>query len=159
MFDDFEFEEKFNPWDVESLEEFRFYCCPECPSKTAQKTDFIKHAVIAHPHSQRFIERLEDNKTDIKTEINTESLPNELSESTNAREESDKGKSTVQLCYTSDDSSDSALIEHSDEDDFIPDLSGSNDSENVAHSSTLDEIGSTLQSQVNREPIISMMAI
>ena len=68
MFEDFEFEDKYNPWDVKSLEEFRYYCCPECPSKNANKTDFIKHAVIAHPESQSTIERLEDNKAVIKTE-------------------------------------------------------------------------------------------
>ena len=48
MFDDFHFEDKFHPWDVKSLEEFRFYCCPECPSKHVNKTDFIKHAVTEH---------------------------------------------------------------------------------------------------------------
>ena len=68
MFEDFEFEDKYNPWDVKSLEEFRYYCCPECPSKNANKTDFIKHAVIAHTESQSAIERLEDNKAVIKTE-------------------------------------------------------------------------------------------
>ena len=68
MFEDFEFEEKkFNPWNVQSLEEFRYYCCPECPSKNVNKTDFIKHAVISHPESQSTIERLEDNKAGIKT--------------------------------------------------------------------------------------------
>ena len=70
MFEDNEFEErKFNPWDVKSLEDFHFYCCPECPSKTSDKTDFIKHAVIAHPHSRSIIERLEDNKALVETEV------------------------------------------------------------------------------------------
>ena len=68
LFDDFEFEDKFNPWDVKSLEEFRCYCCPECPSKYVNKTDFIKHVVTTHPQSQSTIETLEDNKAVIKTE-------------------------------------------------------------------------------------------
>ena len=69
MFEDFEFEEnKFNPWDVQSLEEFRYYCCPACPFKNVNKTDFINHAVSAHPQSQSVIESLEDNKNVIKTE-------------------------------------------------------------------------------------------
>ena len=69
MFEDFEFEEnKFNPWDVQSLEEFHYYCCPACPFKNVNKTDFIKHAVTAHPQSQSVIESLEDNKNVIKTE-------------------------------------------------------------------------------------------
>ena len=63
-----ELEEKFNPWVVKSLEEFRYYCCPECPFKFVNKTDFIKHAMIAHPQSQSTIVDLEDNKTVIKTE-------------------------------------------------------------------------------------------
>ena len=69
MFEDFEFEEKkFNPWDVKSLEEFRYYCCPSCPSKNVDKTNFIKHAVTTHPESQSTIEGLEDNKAVIKSE-------------------------------------------------------------------------------------------
>ena len=68
MFDDFEFEDKYNPWDVQSLEEFLYYCCPECPSKNVTKTDFIKHALEAHPQSQGTIEFLEDNKAVIKSE-------------------------------------------------------------------------------------------
>ena len=65
MFDDFEFEDKYNPWDVKSLEEFFFYCCPSCPLKNANKTYFISHALAAHPESQSAIEGLED-KTNIK---------------------------------------------------------------------------------------------
>ena len=50
MFEDFVFEEKkFNPWDVQSLEEFHYYCCPECPFKNVNKTYFIEHAVTTHP--------------------------------------------------------------------------------------------------------------
>ena len=67
MFEDFEFEEKYNPWDVKSLEEFYFYCCPSCPSKNANKTYFISHALDAHPQSKSVIEDLQD-KTIIKTE-------------------------------------------------------------------------------------------
>ena len=73
MFDDFEFEDKYNPWDVKSLEEFFFYCCPSCPLKNANKTYFISHALAAHPESQSTIERLEDNKENItKTRITRE---------------------------------------------------------------------------------------
>ena len=75
----FEVEDKFNPWYVKSLEEFHFYCCPECPSKNVNKTDFIKHVVTAHPQSQSIIESLEDNKAVIKTENNSSTKVNELS--------------------------------------------------------------------------------
>ena len=84
MFEDFEFEEKkFNPWDVKSLEEFRYYCCPECPSKNVNKTDFISHALAAHPKSQSTIEVLEDNMNSIKTEEYVENLPFEVEEKFN----------------------------------------------------------------------------
>ena len=84
MFEDFEFEEKkFNPWDVQSLEEFRYYCCPECPSKNVNKTDFISHASAAHPKSQSTIEVLEDNMNSIKTEEYVENLPFEVEEKFN----------------------------------------------------------------------------
>ena len=67
MFEDFEFEEKYNPWDVQSLEEFHFYCCPVCPFKNVNKTDFINHAISAHPESQSSIEFFNGNKENIKT--------------------------------------------------------------------------------------------
>ena len=41
MFEDFEFEDKFNPWTVKSLDDFLFYCCPECDHKTKTKSLFI----------------------------------------------------------------------------------------------------------------------
>ena len=52
MFEDFEFEEKYNPWDVQSLEEFHFYCCPECDLKEHAKDKFVKHALDQHPHAK-----------------------------------------------------------------------------------------------------------
>ena len=65
MFDDFHFEDKFHPWkNVKSLEEFRFYCCPECPSKHVNKTDFIKHAVTEH---QSIIEVLDVVNREVHT--------------------------------------------------------------------------------------------
>ena len=35
----YDLEEKFNPWDVKSLKEFCYYCCPKCPSKFVNKSD------------------------------------------------------------------------------------------------------------------------
>ena len=47
----FEDPEKYNPWDVNSLDEFikSFYCCPECPNKSENKAEFINHALVEHP--------------------------------------------------------------------------------------------------------------
>ena len=84
MFEDFEFEEKYNPWDVKSLEEFRFYCCPSCPSKNVNETDFISHALAAHPESQSSIEVFKDaTNSIIKTEEPIENREVELEEKFN----------------------------------------------------------------------------
>ena len=38
-----------NPWMVEELEEFLYYCCPECDVKLQVKNEFMKHAFSNHP--------------------------------------------------------------------------------------------------------------
>ena len=43
-----------NPWDVSNIDEFLYYCCPECDTKQKTKSDFITHAIDAH--GQLFIE-------------------------------------------------------------------------------------------------------
>ena len=59
MMENFEFEdkleEKFNPWNVTGLDDFLFYCCPECDRRTVSKSDFIQHAVNNHPRSESFL--------------------------------------------------------------------------------------------------------
>ena len=41
-----------NPWKVMSLDEFLFYCCPECDDKTQDYTEFFNHAVLKHKSAQ-----------------------------------------------------------------------------------------------------------
>ena len=38
-----------NPWIVPTLDEFLFFCCPECENKSPNKTLFINHALSNHP--------------------------------------------------------------------------------------------------------------
>ncbi len=38
-----------NPWNFSTLEDFLFYCCPECPHKCRSSISFTKHAVKHHP--------------------------------------------------------------------------------------------------------------
>ena len=38
-----------NPWDVSSIFEFNYFCCPECDCKIQIKQDFINHASYNHP--------------------------------------------------------------------------------------------------------------
>ena len=44
-------DEEFNPWNVENLDDFLQYCCPECEVKHVSKTEFVTHAVDEHPKS------------------------------------------------------------------------------------------------------------
>ena len=37
-----------NPWNVSSLEDFRYYNCPECEHKYVAKEQFVCHATIVH---------------------------------------------------------------------------------------------------------------
>ena len=39
----------YNPWAVESLENFLYYCCPECDMKNTSREDFLEHALNQHP--------------------------------------------------------------------------------------------------------------
>ena len=44
-----------NPWKVENIDHFLNYCCPECDMKQKTKSDFIIHALDAHPNSREFL--------------------------------------------------------------------------------------------------------
>ena len=37
-----------NPWDVSSIFNFTYYCCPECDWKEQNKQKFINHAFTYH---------------------------------------------------------------------------------------------------------------
>ena len=56
-------EEAFNPWNVQSLEAFHVYCCPECDSKHMTKSDFIGHAMFQHPRARQFVPAIIQNTT------------------------------------------------------------------------------------------------
>ena len=49
-------EEKYNPWDVENITEFLYYCCPECDEKFLQKKleNFVHHAMTKHSNVRYF---------------------------------------------------------------------------------------------------------
>ena len=53
-----ESEEKFNPWDVSTIQDFLFYCCPECPYKSQDVQGFGTHAEELHPESIKSIEKM-----------------------------------------------------------------------------------------------------
>jgi KRAB domain-containing zinc finger protein len=61
-----------NPWHVESLEEFLYFCCPECPDKIQSKAVFISHAWAKHPKAQETLENLKIDVEQVKVEADIE---------------------------------------------------------------------------------------
>ena len=70
-----------NPWIVGELEEFLYYCCPQCDFKEQfdQREQFVEHALRCHPMSRKHIEtfmvkkeniqEFEEYSTNIKSEV------------------------------------------------------------------------------------------
>ena len=55
-----------SPWAVTSLNNFQFYCCPECVFQVNAKQDFIDHATIKHPESIEHFQNIKDGSfTDV----------------------------------------------------------------------------------------------
>ena len=44
-----------NPWFVKDLEEFLYFCCPECDIKNRSKELFLKHALDFHPNAKEHL--------------------------------------------------------------------------------------------------------
>ena len=44
----------FNPWDVSSIFDFNFFCCPECEIKSQSKQDFVDHISSFHTWVSKF---------------------------------------------------------------------------------------------------------
>ena len=47
-----------NPWDVYNLDEFLYFCCPECEIKKPNRIEFVKHALSQHSKAKEIISRL-----------------------------------------------------------------------------------------------------
>ena len=41
-----------NPWYVPRIEDFQFFCCPECDIKVKDSQDFINHALALHEQAK-----------------------------------------------------------------------------------------------------------
>ena len=46
---------KISPWEVTSVEDFLYYCCPECDLKSKDSQSFIEHAIGHHNQLAQFI--------------------------------------------------------------------------------------------------------
>lgn len=86
-----------NPWDVASLADFSFFCCPECVYRSSDYCNFKDHALDNHPLSKIFFQKhssddnvLSVNPLTIKCEVDTMEMdlePPELKEEPDADHE------------------------------------------------------------------------
>ena len=70
-----------NPWVVESIMDFNFFCCPECQYQGKTAKSFESHAIESHPMSKQLFNQNEveiDSKTNdaSKEEFNLD-IPDE----------------------------------------------------------------------------------
>ena len=61
-----------NPWVVENIEVFSFYCCPECDFKSKHGDAFKRHALESHNKSKSFFTVSSNNK--FKNNTNNECM-------------------------------------------------------------------------------------
>ena len=62
LFDSFDIDESLpldvmkreNPWDISSIYDLAYFCCPECDYKHQGKQDFVSHASSDHPWVSTF---------------------------------------------------------------------------------------------------------
>ena len=54
-----------SPWDVGNLEEFLYFCCPECDERSQSKELFLQHAIHLHPTSTEFLNRFDTKEEDV----------------------------------------------------------------------------------------------
>ena len=68
----------FNPWEVEAVTDFSYFCCPECEFKTKNVPSFLTHANENHPRSKNFCEsKVKYESEDQKENLIFESEPNQ----------------------------------------------------------------------------------
>ena len=60
---------KRNPWVVENIEAFCFYCCPECDFKSKDGDHFKRHALESHHKAKSFFIKSKDKRTEKTTSI------------------------------------------------------------------------------------------
>ena len=57
-----------NPWAVENVEAFHYYCCPECEQRYTESQEFQDHALKVHPKAKALFD------TDIDDNVSKEDL-------------------------------------------------------------------------------------
>ena len=68
-----------NPWLVENVDDFNFWCCPECAYKSKDRTVFKSHAVENHPKSTVLFDKTNEetskNGAEILKEVQVNTIP------------------------------------------------------------------------------------
>ena len=49
-----------NPWNVTNLDEFLYFCCPECDLRDQSKLQFLQHALEHHPKSKEYAQQFNE---------------------------------------------------------------------------------------------------
>ena len=57
-----------NPWTVDAVNAFSFFCCPECDYKSKAVPHFISHAAKNHPNAKEFCDSHDLLKHEVKYE-------------------------------------------------------------------------------------------
>ena len=57
-----------NPWHVENIQAFSYFCCPECVYRSQEETSFQAHAVQNHPESSVLFRQVVAHHVQLKFE-------------------------------------------------------------------------------------------
>ena len=72
-----------NPWAVDNLKEFLYYCCPECEGKVKSLEDFLQHALNQHDLAKEILPKIIVKEEFDDYETVSQNLQKELIFSTN----------------------------------------------------------------------------
>ena len=84
-----------NPWVVENIEAFRFYCCPECDFKQNDEDYFIRHAMDSHNKSKIFFITSKSETNTIYDSTDVEGEPKFQYENENSMKDFDACENSV----------------------------------------------------------------
>ena len=82
-----------NPWVVENIEAFHFYCCPECDFQSKNGEYFKRHAIESHKKSKVFFIRS-------KSENIAKNDPLEVEAESEYQEENEEGLKEINASDT-----------------------------------------------------------
>lgn len=66
-----------NPWLVTYLEEFLYYCCPECDERCQSRDTFLDHALGRHPLAEDSLKKFQINDFDNDNFLNITDIKQE----------------------------------------------------------------------------------